>query len=79
MQPHRPYRFCMLHATASVEILECADDDAKRRAREMLAANTSYRAVEVWDKERLVTATRQMIAGSPSIARQLRGFKKKGA
>jgi hypothetical protein len=41
MQRYRPYRFCMLHATASVEIIECADDDdAKRRAREILAASS---------------------------------------
>jgi hypothetical protein len=55
MQRYRPYRFCMLHATASAEIIECADDDdAKRRAREIIATNTGYRAVEVWDKEGLV-------------------------
>jgi hypothetical protein len=55
MQLYRPYRFFMRHATASAEIIECADDvDAKRRAREIIATNTGYRAVEVWDKERLV-------------------------
>jgi len=54
----RSYRCYLLDAKlhiATVDIVECGDDDdAKRRGREILAANGFYRAVEIWDRERRV-------------------------
>ena len=58
MREMHGYRCYLLDAQshiASAEVVECRDDDeARLRAREILAEKPGYRAIEVWDCGRRV-------------------------
>jgi hypothetical protein len=67
------YRCYLLDGQSHIawaEVIECLDDDeAKLRAREILAEKPSYRAIEVWERDRRVHVHRSSdVAPAPSIA-----------
>jgi predicted dinucleotide-binding enzyme len=68
----RTYRCFLLDAQshiASAQLIVCGnDDDAKLRAREILADKPAYRAIEVWDLDRRVHVRLSDRAQPPLVA-----------
>jgi hypothetical protein len=55
MHAYRCYLLDVQSHIACAKVVECLDDDeAKLRAREILAEKPGYRAIEVWDRGRRV-------------------------
>ena len=55
MHAYRCYLLDVQSHIASAKVVECLDDDeAKLRAREILAGKPGYPAIEVWDGARRV-------------------------